>query len=553
MESASSPITEPRQVIIFDTTLRDGDQAGGWFSAEQKLSIAHGLDELGADVIEAGFPGLPERQKVDTVAIPMIASAVRRPIICALSLAKQESIEAAARSVEHANRPRIHVYKASSPKHRRHVFHNQSEQEYLDDIARHITMARQYVDDVEFSPEDATNTNRDFLLRIGAVAYEAGATTFNVPDTYGIATPDELRALFAALYRGIAPVRDGTLTLSTHNHNDYGLATINSLYALLGMGNARKQVEATVNGMGDRAGNAPLEEVVMTAYYRKEKFPNFHMDHIDENRRKQFAKISKKVGEESGQPVSRFKPFVGEGPRSVGTGSHEHARREMGEAYQSGIAHDVGHESLVIELTGSSGKATVQSFAESLGYRIPEDQFRDFADHVLAFANSKCGSNERRVTPEEFHALVYRYFGIGMPVDNSGEKQFLHTRKNGYWEMKLTMNVRDEEQKWTGRSAEGQGVFQGVVEILREKLGKDFQVVHEWQEQTDSAQGERSSSTFCVKIRVGEKEYIGMAEHNDISESSIRALLDAVNKAKLASLLPEQQSATSVGAPERVE
>lgn len=546
-----TPASTDRPVIIFDTTLRDGDQAGGWFSLEQKTKIARLLDEMNVDVIEAGFPGSPDRQKVDTVAIPAIALAVRRPVICALSLARKESIEAAAKAVERAEHPRIHVYKASSPAHRKHVFHDQSEQEYLDDIALHVEMARKYVNDVEFSPEDATNTDRDFLLRIGNVAYEAGATTFNVPDTYGKATPDELRSLFASLYRGISAAREKKLVLSTHNHNDYGLATINSLYALLGMENAQKQVEATVNGMGDRAGNAALEEVVMTSHYRPDKFPNFTMDHIA---MKQFARVSREVSEESRQPVSRFKPFVGDGPRSIGTGSHEDARRKMGgEAYQSGIAKDVGHESLIIELTGSSGKATVQSFAETLGYRIPEEHMKGFAEYVLAFADSKCGSAERHVTPEEFYQLAYQYFGIGVPVENFGERQFLRTHKNGYWEVELMVHSRNGETKWTGRSAEGQGIFQGAAEIFREQSGIDFQVIDEWQEQMNSVQGERSSSKFHVRIRVGENEYEGVAEHNDISESSVRALLDAVNKAKLASFASAQERPTSAVSGQGVE
>lgn len=549
MESASSPITEPRQAIIFDTTLRDGDQAGVLFDEDQKVIIAHQLEEIGVDAIEAGnaYSG-----PFDLKSIDRIAQEVRTPIICSLAICKRESVEASARALEHAEHPRIHIYRASSHEHLKNVFHGMGEQQYLDDIAEHIALARKYVEDVEYSAEDATNTPREFLARIGNQAAQAGATTFNIPDTYGQALPTEMEELMAYLYNNIPAIAEHRMRESTHNHDDHGLATANTLYALKGMGDALKQAEVTVNGLGERAGNASMAETVMTARYRKDRFPMVNFDHI---RAEMLVRLSRIVSALSRVTVPRNTPFVGTGINALGTGTHVGAQKGIGfrnGAYRDNVPQDVGFDDFDIEFGATSGKGVADVYARQLGYHIPEADLMPFTAFAKAFAETKRGTDCRIVTPDEYRSLLFQYFGVGVPIESTGEKQFLRAAKNGQWEVHLTVTGRSGERTLTGHSEEKQGVLQAVTTILREQSGLDFQLIDQWEE-SDQMQGERSGSVTGVTIRIGKMECQGTAHGTDVTETTVRALFDAVNKAKLASLLPEQQSATSVGAPERVK
>lgn len=526
---------DPRRVIVFDTTLRDGDQAGVLFNEDQKVVIAHSLEDIGTDVIEAGnaFSGAFDQQ-----SIARIAREVRRPVICSLAICKREAVEAAAKALEHAEHPRIHIYRASSREHLDKVFHGMGEEQYLDDIAAHIALARQYVPDVEYSAEDATNTPREFLARIGIRAAEAGATTFNIPDTYGQALPTEMEELMAYLSQTIPAIRERRMRQSTHNHDDHGLATANTLYALKGMGDALKQAELTVNGLGERAGNSSLAETVMTARYRPDQFPMIHFDHI---KTEMFVRLSRIVSGLSRVSVPRNTPFVGAGINALGTGTHVAAQDRIGirnGAYRDDVPRDVGFEDFDIEFGATSGKGVADVYARQLGYHIPEQDLVPFTAHAKAFAETKRGTDCRTVTPNEFRNLLFQYFGVGVPIENSEEKQFLHAAKNGQWEVRLTVKTRDDEKTFTGHSEEKQGVLQAVTALLRQESGLDFQLIDQWEE-SDQTQGERSGSVTGVTIRVGKTECQGTAQGTDVTETTVRALFDAVNKAKLASLIPD--------------
>lgn len=548
MESSTLPI-DPARDIIFDTTLRDGDQAGVLFDEDQKVVIAHSLDDIGVDVIEAGnaFSGA-----FDQRSIARIAREVRRPVICSLAICKRESVEAASRALELAEHPRIHLYRASSRDHLEKVFHGMGEQQYLDDVAAHIELARKYVEDVEYSAEDATNTPREFLARIGIRAAEAGATTFNIPDTYGKALPTEMEELMAFLAQSIPAIREHRMRQSTHNHDDHGLATANTLYALKGMGNALKQAEVTVNGLGERAGNASLAETVMTARYRKDQFPNVNFAHI---RTAMLVRLSRIVSGLSRVSVPRNTPFVGAGINALGTGTHVAAQDRIGirnGAYRDDVPQDVGFTDFDIEFGATSGKGVADVYARTLGYRIPDKDLVSFTAFAKAFAETKRGTDCRTVTPDEFRGLLSQYFGVGVPIENTEGKQFLRAAKNGQWEVHLTVKGRNGEQALTGHSEEKQGVLQAVTVLLRQQSGLDFQLVDQWEE-SDQMQGERSSSVTGVTIRVGKLECQGTAQGTDVTETTVRALFDAVNKATLASRLPEQQTAASIEAPARVQ
>src|ERR1035437_5024322 len=253
-------------VAFFDTTLRDGEQSPGCImTTQEKLTMAHALEDLGVDIIEAGFAMASEG---DFAAIATITQAIRKPRIASLARAKTEDIEIAARAVQFADRARIHVFLASSDLHLKYKL-KIGRQEALDLTGESVRQARKHVDDVEFSPEDATRSDRDFLVEMVRVAVEAGATTINMPDTVGYSTPDEDGRMFVEVRERVHAVDAEGVVLSSHCHDDLGLAVANSLAAITA---GARQVECTINGIGERARNAALEEIAAALYVRGDRY-----------------------------------------------------------------------------------------------------------------------------------------------------------------------------------------------------------------------------------------------------------------------------------------
>src|ERR1700744_6241702 len=249
-------------VVFFDTTLRDGEQSPGCsMTTQEKLTMAHALEDLGVDILEAGF-AMPS--EADFAAIATIPQAIRKPRITSLARAKREDIDMAARALEHADRARIHVFLASSDLHLEYK-PKMSREQALAQAAESVRQARSLCDDVEFSPEDATRSDRDFLVEMVRVAVEAGATTINMPDTVGYSTPEEYAQMFREVRERIPAIDAEGIILSSHCHDDLGLAAANSL-AVVPAG--ARQVECTINGIGERPGNAALEEIAAALYVR---------------------------------------------------------------------------------------------------------------------------------------------------------------------------------------------------------------------------------------------------------------------------------------------
>src|SRR2546421_3254377 len=258
-------MSTPARITVFDTTLRDGEQAPGFsMDVPAKLAMARALDALGVDIIEAGFP---IASPADSEAVRQIAAAVHRPVIAALARTRRQDIEEAGQALTPAKRSRIHTFLATSDLHLTAKL-RMSHDECLSNAVSAVTLARQSTDDVEFSAEDATRSDRDFLCRVIEAVIEAGCSTVNLPDTVGYATPDETRDFFAAVI-GRVPNADKAV-FSAHCHNDLGLAVANSLAAIQG---GVRQVECSVNGIGERAGNASLEEFVMALRVRQDRLP----------------------------------------------------------------------------------------------------------------------------------------------------------------------------------------------------------------------------------------------------------------------------------------
>ena len=347
-------MTDPNRIIIFDTTLRDGEQAPGFSMSEAaKLKMARALAALKVDVIEAGFaassPG-------DARAIELIAREIDGPIICSLARAGRGDIEAAARAIAAAERRRIHVFLGTSPIHRDAKL-EMSKQQVLDAIREHVAFAREHCDDIEFSAEDAIRTERDFLVEALSVAVEAGATTLNVPDTVGYGTPDEI----LDLYRHLADHVTGAdrVVFSTHCHDDLGMAVANSLAAVRG---GARQVECTINGIGERAGNAPLEDVVMALKTRSDAFGV--TTGVDTTR---IMAASHTLVQVTNNPPPRNKAIVGANAFAHEAGIHQHGILKNRETYEIMKPADIGLDTDGIVLGKHSGRHALVARARALG------------------------------------------------------------------------------------------------------------------------------------------------------------------------------------------
>src|SRR5687768_14635638 len=312
---------KPTPVIVFDTTLRDGEQAPGFsMDVPSKLALARALDTLGVDVIEAGFP---IASPADSEATRQVAREVRRPVIAALARCRKADIEEAARALEPAERRRIHTFLATSDLHLERKLRITREA-CLEQIVDGVTLARRFADDVEFSAEDATRSDRDFLCRVVEAAIGAGATTINLPDTVGYATPDDLKEFFQEIRRRV-PNADKAV-FSTHCHDDLGLAVANSLAAVEG---GVRQVECTINGIGERAGNASLEELVMAFRVRRDRLP--YDTAIQSERLFETSQLLSRVTDE---PVQANKAIVGRNAFAHEAGIHQDGMLKDARTYE---------------------------------------------------------------------------------------------------------------------------------------------------------------------------------------------------------------------------
>ncbi|WP_407568627.1 2-isopropylmalate synthase [Deinococcus altitudinis] len=363
---------QAERIRIFDTTLRDGEQSPGVaLNHQQKLEIAHQLARLGVDVIEAGFP---IASPGDLEGVQRIAREVRGPIITGLARAGQADIEAAARGVEGAEKPRIHTFIATSPIHMAKKL-NLEPDAVIERAVTAVKLARSFVDDVEFSAEDATRSEWPFLVRIFQEVVAAGATTVNIPDTVGYTTPAEMRALFAHV-RANLPAH---VILSAHCHDDLGMAVANSIAAAEG---GARQIECTINGIGERAGNASLEEIVMAFHTRQDVYP-FTSNIVT----RELYRSSRMVSRLSGMPVQPNKAVVGDNAFAHESGIHQDGVLKARETYEIMNAELVGREAAVLVMGKHSGRAAFRKALTDLGYEIEEERikglfagFKDLAD-----------------------------------------------------------------------------------------------------------------------------------------------------------------------------
>lgn len=377
------------KVIIFDTTLRDGEQAaGGTLTAQEKLQIAQQLEKLKVDVIEAGFP---ISSQGEFEAVSLIAQKVRTPIICALSHANPEAVTRAYEAIKKAERPRIHIFLSTSEIHR--IFQlNMTPQAILELAEKMVRQAKALCEDIEFSPMDATRTDPNYIYKILKTVISAGATTVNIPDTVGYTIPDEYGELIEGIFQNVPNINKAVI--SVHCHNDLGLAVANSLKAVKC---GARQVECTINGIGERAGNASLEEIVMAIKTRQDLFPNLSTS-VETT---QIYKTSKLVSELTGFSVQANKAIVGSNAFSHESGIHQDGILKKQETYEIIDPKTVGVPTTNLSVGKLSGRHALKERLLEIGYELNDEEFERFYKTFKEMADKK-----KKMTDKDIESLI---------------------------------------------------------------------------------------------------------------------------------------------------
>ena len=403
------------RITIFDTTLRDGEQAPGFsMRTPEKLQLAYQLASLGVDVLEAGFPIASE---ADAEAVRMIATRVRGPVVAALARCHQADIERAGWSLAPAPRRRIHVFIATSDLHLERKLRI-TRSDCIRQAVAAVRQARQFTDDVQFSAEDATRSDPDFLWRVVESVIQAGAKTINLPDTVGYSTPDEIRTFFNAMINRV-PSSD-QVVWSTHCHDDLGLATANSLSALEG---GARQVECTINGIGERAGNASLEEIIMTTRVRADRLP--FETAIDG---RQIYAASQLLSNVTGEGVQANKAIVGRNAFAHEAGIHQDGMLKDRRTYEIMRPEDVGVPQATLVLGKHSGRHAVQRRCEMIGISIERRDLDAVYRAVIQHAD-----REKVVTDQDLAAIVRQVLGTTAEPPSNAWMDFATTpAERGY-------------------------------------------------------------------------------------------------------------------------
>jgi len=378
---------ENRKVLIFDTTLRDGEQVPGCkLNTPEKIEIALELERLGVDVIEAGFP---ISSPGDFRSVVEISKNVSQPIICGLSRAVKKDIETAAEALQYAKRPRIHTGLGTSDSHILHKF-NSNRDQIITWATDAVKYAKSFVEDVEFYAEDAGRTDNEYLARVCEAVIKAGATVLNIPDTTGYCLPDEYGAKIKYLMDNVSGIEN--VIVSAHCHNDLGLATANAISAVM---NGARQVECTINGIGERAGNTSLEEVVMVI----KQHPRLNV-HTDINTRL-LNPISRLVTDRMGMMVQPNKAIVGSNAFAHSSGIHQDGVIKNRETYEIIDPQEVGVDESTIRLTARSGRAALAYRAHKIGYTLTKTELDEV--YVLFLEQADI---QKEITDEDLHALM---------------------------------------------------------------------------------------------------------------------------------------------------
>ena len=495
------------KVIIFDTTLRDGEQsAGAALTPDEKLDIARQLDKLGVDVIEAGFP---ISSKGELEAVRRVAAEVHRPIICALAHATPDAIDAAWGAIKDARHPRIHVFLSSSDIHIMHQL-KKSRDRILETSRNMVAHAREYLDDVEFSPMDATRTNPEYLYQVLEAVIDAGATTVNIPDTVGYTIPQEFCSLIDGIFRNVPNI--GRAVVSVHCHNDLGLAVANSLSVL---DHGVRQIECTVNGIGERAGNASMEEIVMAIKTRQDLLK--YTTGIDTS---QIYKTSRMVSELTGMAVQPNKAIVGSNAFRHESGIHQDGVIKERTTYEIMDPKSIGLTGTTLSLGKLSGRHAFKKRLEELGYTLgDEDVNRAF----VAF--KELADKKREITERDLQALVAE------ELRTVSETYHLEQVQVSCGEPSMptaTVKLINPKGEVLACAAMGTGPVDAVYKAINDLVDVPNKLI-EFSVKSVTA-GIDAIGEVTVRVESDDRIYTGRGAHTDIIVASARAYLNALNR-----------------------
>ncbi|MFA5271626.1 MAG: 2-isopropylmalate synthase [Candidatus Omnitrophota bacterium] len=495
------------KIIIFDTTLRDGEQApGASLTSEQKIEVAYQLEKLGVDVIEAGFP---IASPGDFNAVKAISRNIKNCAICGLSRCIKADIEAAHGSLQKARHPRIHIFLATSKIHLQYKF-KKAEDEILEIAVNSVRQARKYFDDIEFSPEDATRTDKAFLFRVIEAVINEGAKTINIPDTVGYSYPQEINFLISSILENVPNINKAVISI--HCHDDLGMATANSLSAILA---GARQAHCTINGIGERAGNASLEELVMALKVRKDVFGNF-TNSIDT---KEISRASRIVSTLTGFVIPPNKAIVGENAFRHESGIHQDAMLKQRTTYEIMDPKVVGIEKSELVLGKHSGRHALIARLKILGFAFDDKKtelifkrFKELADKKKEIFNDDLIALVTEETSEKKKS--YELVSIQIVSETKKEAQ-------------STVKIKHKKKIYEAKSA-GDGpvdacykAIDKITKIKTKLIAYSLEAV---------TKGKDAQGLARVEIKAKGKMIAGKAASTDIIEASAKAYLDAVNR-----------------------
>ncbi len=503
------------KLIIFDTTLRDGEQCpGASLNIKEKLEIARQLALLKVDVIEAGFP---VASPGDFESVKQIAKEIRGASIAGLSRALEKDIEAAAKALEKAEKPRIHVFLSTSKVHRDHMV-EKAKEEIIEMGVKAISFARKFCDDVEFSPMDATRTEKDFLAEVTREVIQAGATTVNIPDTVGYTIPEEFAQLIGYLKQNVDNIDQAII--SVHCHNDLGLAVSNSLAAVQA---GARQVECTINGIGERAGNAAMEEIVMAVRTRRDFFCNVQTN-IET---RHIQPCSKLVSSLTGFFVQRNKAIVGKNAFAHESGIHQHGFLKRKDTFEIMDPADVGGEESELVMGRHSGRNALLHKVQEIGYSLSKEELDKVFEEFKVLADEK-----KEIFEDDIHTLIQKQ-------KFSEDQQVIYklsTLKCNFEsgkEPQATVTLISRDGKEHKSSSSGDGPVDAIYNAIDKITGLtckllDYQVMSKTKGQ--DAQGE-----VTVRVQNEKREVLGKGAGVNTIEASGFAYVNAINKLLLKS------------------
>lgn len=494
------------QIIIFDTTLRDGEQSpGASMSLEEKIQIAKAFEDLGVDILEAGFPAASQG---DFEAVSEISKILTKTVPCGLARAVKNDLDRCYESLKHSKHFRIHTFISTSDLHMKFKL-QKTREEVLDLIKFSVEYAKQFTDDVEWSPEDATRTDSDYLCKTVEHAIKCGATTINIPDTVGYATPSDYERIIKDLFNRVPNI--DKVVVSTHTHNDLGLGVAN---ALAGISAGARQVECTINGIGERAGNAALEEIVMAIKTRNDLMP--YETNINT---KKISACSKLVSSVTGFPIQYNKAIVGKNAFAHESGIHQDGMLKNKQTYEIMTPESVGVIKSSLVMGKHSGRHAFKEKLEALGYpnfdekKIDESfkKFKDLAD------------KKKHVFDEDIVALVeddlmkdknvIQLVSLNVVAGTKGQKA------------EIELDIYGKKSK-TEQSGDGpvDSIFKGIKKLFPHNINLQLYQVHAVTEGTDA------QATVSVRIEEDGKISVGQAADTDTLVASAKAYINALNK-----------------------